>query len=186
MACPTGSSACVVVQPICQSTAASETVSGGVVVMAGTMQEAETLTMTRKERIRLDILTRLELGEFPAGRPPLCSRSPFASSSASAPASVLTVPRASSAPAVPPDAELRASRRPRPVVSPARARYADFTVPHFRDMLPTQEAILRSTPTDRRSLLDTGHLLPASSHLVARALRLTVSARSRGYQRSCA
>ena len=117
--------------------------------------------MTRKERIRLDVLTRLELGEFPPEtaavvlkvslRQLFRLRARFRTDGATG---IVHAGRGRSAPNRLPDT-VRDQ-----VVAFARTRYFDFNVSHFRDMLASQEGILLSTATVRRILLDACLLAP--------------------------
>lgn len=136
------------------------------------MPETDTLTMTRKERTRLNVLTRLELGEFPAEtaaavlkvslRQLFRLRARFRADGA---AGIIHAGRGRQAPNRVPDT-VRDQ-----VVDFARTRYFDFNVSHFRDMLASHEGILVSTATVRRILLDTGLLAPRRKRRKTHRLR---------------
>ena len=125
------------------------------------MQESDTLTMTHKEQRRLDVLTRLQLGEFSpetaAAVLKVSQRQLFrlkARLQADGPAGLVHGSRGRTAPNRIPDHE-----RDR-VISFARSHYFDFNVCHFREMLAEQEGLLLSPASVRRILLDAGLLAP--------------------------
>lgn len=136
------------------------------------MPDSDTLIMTRTDRIRLDVLTRLELGEFSPGtaatalrislRQLFRLRARFRTEGA---AGIVHAGRGRVAPNRVPDTVREQ------VISFARTRYFDFNVSHFRDMLATQEGLLRSTATVRRILLDAGLLIPRPKRRKTHRLR---------------
>lgn len=136
------------------------------------MQENDTVTMTRKEQRRLDILTRLQLGEFSqetaATVLKVSQRQLYrlkARLQADGPAGLIHASRGRTAANRIPDHE-----RDR-VIGFARSRYFDFNVCHFREMLAEQEGLLLSPASVRRILLDAGLLAPRRKRRKTHRLR---------------